>query len=1387
MPGVKMKLFWVFLMIGLPFWGGLSMFGQNGGFKYFKNYSHKGYARSPQNWCVLQDKRGIIYVANQGGVLEFDGVYWRTLEIPNQSVRSMAINDKGTIYIGGKSELGFLARDSNGFSKYVSLLDQIKDSQRNFSNVWRINSTQKEIYFRTTKLLFRWDTENKKMKVWKAIHQFNASSACYGKFFIHDKQVGLMHILGDSLKLIPGGEIFVNKRICLMVPYEEQDKTGQQRILVGTRSNGFFIYNGLTARPFPTEADDYLKEKQFYHGIRLFSPDFGPGELALATILGGLVILDCRGKLLQIFDKASGLLDNDVKYVSQDSQGNLWLALNKGISKIEYASPISIYDERSNLPGLVLSVVRDGPHQNLYAGTTAGLFLITPSSRKFRPVRGMTNEYYCLLPLEDSLLAASPQEGVVQVRENVNLRVISNPSYILLRSQRDPQRIWVGTFQGLVSLYRGNNGWEKENTFKTITEKITTIVENKTGNLWLGTLTKGVLKVNFSSDEMMNPVVSRYHTSEGLPPGEVHVFMAAGHVTFAAKRGLYRFNPEAKTFSPDLTLGEEFANGSRNVFRIAEDKNKNIWFHSRLCNFHAVPRADGSFVVHSIPFARIPSTQVNAIYPDKKNDGDITWFASNDGLLGYHTKLQKNYSHDFSTLIRQVVVNGRLMIEGCFYEGHSNIPLFNIDYKDRNLRFRYSAPFFEAESVTRYQFFLEGYDSGWSGWTLETQKDYTNLDSGRYNFRVRARNVYGHLSGESIFRFRVFPPWYKTWWALLLYGVLIFLLMFLVVKWRSHQLEKEKQKLEQIVEERTIEIQERTEEIKDKNQQLQKQTLQLQEQSQKLREMDQVKSRFFANISHEFRTPLTLIMGPLEQMLSNSYDKRQKTKLEMMLRNSQRLLTLINQLLDLSRIDSGRMKLQAGYQNIVSFLSVVVDSFHSLAEQHQLDFQFTAPPGDIALYFDSQKLEEVMYNLLINAVKFTPPGGKIIVTVQVKTIPTYEESVSSGFLEISVRDTGIGIPNDQLAHIFDRFYQVEGSKNKTLEHGYKGTGIGLALARELVCLHHGEIDVHSGEGKQKGTEFIIRLPMGKKHLKPEEITDLSLNSFHHALSGKIPAFQMKDDEVSQLEAAPAVSEEEKDQDREKRVILVVEDNVDVRAYIREPLESQYTVAEAREGQEGIQKAREIIPDLIISDIMMPGADGYELCQVLKTDIKTSHIPIILLTAKASEESIVQGLETGADDYITKPFNTKILVTRIKNLIELRRQLQEKFQRQMVLQPAEISVSSIDQKFIEELQDLIEKNLSDPDFNVEALSNKMDISRVTLNKKMQALTGQSPNEFIRSYRLKRGAQLLKANFGNVTDVTFEVGFSSTAYFTRCFKEKFHQLPSAFQASEASTID
>lgn len=1344
------------LLLGLFIVLPLSLHSEYTGYKYFKNYNpEKEYDIQPHNLGIIQDKRGVIYIANNGGIVEFDGNSWRLITVPNLSAHSLAMAESGTIYAGGKDQLGYLTPDDTGRLHYVSLVGQLKDIQKKFSDVWRVHATKQGIFFRTLTRLFRWDAAAKQMRVWETglDQPFKASFNCNGTYYIQRMKTGLIRVVNGSLELAPGGETFKTIRIYMMVD------NGAGEMLIGTRTNGFYLYDGSKAVPFPTAADDYLKEKQLYHGIRLAH---SPGKLALATRLGGLIIMDRRGRVTQVFAKSTGLLSDTVYYVFEDRQGNLWLAKDKGIAKIEYASAISTYDHRSNLPGLIMSVVNH--RGRLYAGTTGGLFLL--AGDKFQPVPGMNASCRSLLSAGDYLITAT-SAGVFQAADNETRRILPDKSFALLHSRYNPGLIWAGTHQGPVSLLRDpkNKQWYEGQRIKTIPREIHTIAEDNNGNLWLGTRTTGAIKVTAASGTKNTPPqVTFYHTGQQLPAGEIHVFRAADRLLFASpEKGLFRFDEKNNTFYPDLTLGRQFAGGekARGVFRIAQDQRKHIWIHSLSRNFQAVPQADGTYSLVEKPFLRIPQSQVNTIYPDP--GGNCTWFAGSEGLFRYDLQTAQQNQPDYPALIRLVLVNGKAVFNG--YQHNNGIAMPAIPYRDRNLRFVFAAPFFEAESKTRYRCMLEGYEDSWSAWSSESRKDYTNLDAGIHQFRVRAKNVYENISREAVFKFRILPPWYNTWWAYSLAAIGFYVLVFLVVRWRSHRLIQEKLRLEETVRHRTKEIE--------------TQKLQLENQSRQLQELDRVKSRFFANISHEFRTPLTLIMGPLEQMLSQPHPidgRENKKKMNLMLRNSQRLLNLINQLLDLSKLESGKMRLHAVHRDVIPFLKGICATFEIAAQQKELDLQFHSPEKTLTLYIDPEKLEKIMVNLLSNAIKFTPPGGRV--SVSVNKHPARDETYPEGSVEIVVSDTGIGIPDHQLPHIFNHFYQVEESRFH--EDKYKGSGIGLALTKELAQLHHGRIDAGSNEGEESGSRFTLRLPLGATHLRDNQIAVDPEQDQHEPTP---PPEQDILHEPGTGTPPPAADLKEE----EKNIILVVEDSADVREYLRCSLEPRYRVAEAPDGKEGMAKAREIVPDLIISDIVMPGADGYELCETLKKDVNTSHIPIILLTARATEENLVQGLQTGADDYITKPFNTRILLARIKNLIELRSQLHLKVKRQMTLQPSEITISAVDRGFMKELQDIIETNLGDPDFNVAELSKKLYMSRVSLYRKVMALCGESPTEFIKSYRLKRAAQLFKDNFGSVTEVAFEVGFASRTYFTKCFKERFNHLPSDYLAGSISAAD
>jgi len=550
--------------------------------------------------------------------------------------------------------------------------------------------------------------------------------------------------------------------------------------------------------------------------------------------------------------------------------------------------------------------------------------------------------------------------------------------------------------------------------------------------------------------------------------------------------------------------------------------------------------------------------------------------------------------------------------------------------------------------------------------------------------------------------------------------------------------------------------------------------IKLKEQSKKLKEMDKIKSRFFANISHEFRTPLTLIIGIINKQISQPKTLANPLDYDIIKRNVNRLLQLINQLLDLSKLESGKVDLKISKNDIVLYTKRIALLFVTLAVEKNIKVTFNGNPLTekfsslkIDLYFDIEKIQKILTNLFSNALKFTPEYGEINVIVEAEQS---SDNATPDLVKISIANSGEGIPKDNLPYVFDRFYQGDSDSTRK----YAGTGIGLALVKELVELHQGNVSVESFDGK---TIFTVTLPFNNDYLIEKDVNEQTPDVADDEL---LNHEQVGIFEVEQSTKQIIDKDELENENQEQLEILIVEDHQDLRNFIKESLDDEYKVIEASDGEEGLQKAEEAIPDLIISDVMMPRMDGYELCKKLKTNKNTNHIPVILLTAKASRENKLEGLETGADDYLIKPFDGIELGFRIKNLIRIREQLQKKYQQEVWLKPKEIKISSIHQKFLEDLKEIVENNIDDDTFSVEIMGREIGMSRSQLHRKLKALTDQPPTTFIRNYRLHRAADLLKQETGNVTEIAYQVGFSSQTYFTTCFQELFECSPSNYKS-------
>jgi len=542
--------------------------------------------------------------------------------------------------------------------------------------------------------------------------------------------------------------------------------------------------------------------------------------------------------------------------------------------------------------------------------------------------------------------------------------------------------------------------------------------------------------------------------------------------------------------------------------------------------------------------------------------------------------------------------------------------------------------------------------------------------------------------------------------------------------------------------------------LKQSNRQLklEHQQLQLEQESAQARQMNEMKSHFFANISHEFRTPLNLILAPLRQNPSAI----PRNEINMMRRNADRLLRLVNQLLDLSKVEVGALKLQPQAIEISGFLQSLTQSFIPLANAKKIDYQINIPERDYMASLDPDKLEKIVQNLLSNAFKFTPEGGRVAVHLLITQKNT---------LRLSVSDTGIGIAEDMQEKIFDRFYQVDSSHTRA----YEGTGIGLALTKELVELFDGQVELDSQPGQ--GSVFTVTFPiewLDATTLKEEEIwvavpAVVNVNTFNGNTSSPPPTRSVK-------AAEPAC-------------ILLVEDNPDLRNYLQTQLARHYQVEVAENGEKGLQKAKAIIPDLVISDIMMPKLDGIGLTKALRSEDTTSHIPILLLTARDDGETKISGFATGAEQYLLKPFEFEELLVRAKGLLDQRQRLQEKFSRSLVLEPKAITLHDRDADLLNKLVTIIEDNMETETFSVDRLQREIGMSRMQLHRKLKALTNQSASEFIRSIKLKRAAQLLQQGGIQITEVAYQSGFNHLSYFAKCFKEEFGLSPTEYAKNQA----
>ena len=1120
-------------------------------------------------------------------------------------------------------------------------------------------------------------------------------------------------------------------------------------VWVGTEKTGLVHFYTFTKK-FQALPEN-SRFKNFNHNI-INSILFRDNNLWIGTAGEGLIRYD------QINDKVTSyktdlnnknaIQSNFITYILEDTKGEYWIGTwGMGVQKLLdiNSNNFKSYHNDKGLPNENVACFFKCKNGTLVVGTQGGLAIYNPEKDVFVPIEPTCRNK------EDAWQVGSIQED--------------NEGFI-----------WIGTTNGLFRFqselinYRKEIqlsvydiiAFEESNELGTLPNNYTTCIDlDNDGNIWIGTYGKGIAKA--------------------IP----------------------EFNG---TFSfKNYTEKDGLANNV--VYKIISDKNNDLWITTE----NGLSRFDQDSLMfinyYSKDGLRNDQYYWSAGYEAKN---DYIYFGGLNGLNYFHPDSIESYPYSSKTYITKLKVYNSDVTAG--QKLHGIMPLkkaaFNTDsiqlsYKDNVFSIEFSALPYYLSSKVKYAYLLEGVDKDWVYVDADRRiASYTNLNGGEYTFKVKSTDLDGQWMGEpTTVVIRVEPPLWKTKWFQFLLILLFAILISAYIRYRSFRISQQKKRLEQIVKKRTLEIKvkndqleknaltlrannkqlaARQEEIEEQKTQLEIQKSQLEQQNgeiisqrdqlialnKEVESIHQMRMQFFTNISHEFRTPLTLIISPIERILSNNFSFTKDNvvnAVKYIKRNAERLLMLTNEITTFRKYEADKVKITLTHGNVGDFISEIADSFRELAESNKIKFNVSVDYNLEDTWYDINKLENILFNLISNAIKYTKEGG--VVSILVTKI---KNEFNKSQLLINIQDSGIGINKEKQDKVFERFYRDTSNESNTTY----GTGIGLSLTKQMIEVLNGTISLDSEVNK--GSSFKVILPIEQSDF-PEHEVQTGERSDQLLLKERIEL--LKDPKTN--EQSFLKEETEGDLVEDKPRLLVVDDNSDLREFLAESLSGSYHVQTAVDGEVGYKIALEKDFDLIVSDVMMPKVSGLEMCKQLKNNIHTSHIPVILLTAKGQEEDFVEGLEYGADDYISKPFNLNVLQAKISSLIENRKKLAQRYQQiDHKEDQTEIKTNSLDDEFMNKLNQVISENYTDPAFDIETFSSKMFMSRSLLYKKLKALTNVSPTEYVNMYRLKKSVVLLKSKNHQVSEIAFMVGFNDPKYFGRVFKKFFNASPSSY---------
>lgn len=1273
---------------------------------------------------IAQDSTGYLWLATQDGLNKYDGQSFKKYEFLFTDITNVEYSDLGKVYRDKEDNL-WVIPSSNIPHKYDAQTDtflpllELKDVTSMFQDL------QLNFWFGTYNSgLFKKDHETGKVEqvitpeITSKIYTITEDNS--GKLWIACK--GKM----ISYNLISRKTTSYKPNIDEVVHFGSIAVDNKNQIFAGTFGEGIWVkgVNDEQFRPFDDPRFQDLANLKDIYVLSLFIDS--KNNLWVGTYGSGLFKVNFEDAVIRQFKEKKNnpktIHYNDILSIYEDFSGVLWFGTDgAGVSYYdEYLDKFNYYTNSLTPEDINIDVVRsvvtdaDGI---VWVGTSGkGLTKFDPKNETWKTFLETEESYglacdriMSLYSDKDQNLWIGTQDGGLHIMDN-NERIVQYKNHptagvdvnTIWRIHEDHNAYkWLATGQKGLIQFDKNKG-VLQALSKTLgnfpSNNIRVVIDAEPGFFWVATDERHILKLNietgtfedYSRFLFQNQAQVQYNYSVKTLLYQNDQILWIG----TAGNGIMALDLTSNKLH-NYTVDDGLANNV--IYAIMPDEKGQFWLSSNkgISKFSPPRTWDEQPEITNYTSYDGLSIEFNTGAYHTSENGDI-YFGALDGFYWLNPLEIKNNTQPPKTVLSKVEVNNTEM------DFSEKLKLRSFQ---NTITFTFSSLQFSLPHKNYFNYKLDGYDEDWSNASNINFARYTNLPAGDYVFKVLSSNydgVWNQIPAE--FSFKILKPWYASTGAILIYVMLTLLAAFLIytyfkVRWQMQ--------LELKVEH---------------------------DKTERLKQLNDYKTKLYTNLSHEFRTPLTLISAPVKKQLQSN-DLSSDTREDLMLvdRNANKLSGLVNQLLELSKLESGFIKLKISYSNIELFLHAIVASFVPLAVQKTLKLTTNIKVTQFAWY-DADVIEKIINNLLSNAIKYTPKGGTII----------FNSEIKSGQLTLSVQNDISEIKEQEISKIFDRFYQIDSNN--------EGFGIGLSLIKELVTLNKGTI--HAEYVNETAIHFLVTLPVEKEVFNDAEIHEPSPHELKHELS--------KEEKTSK-------------QHSEKEIILIVEDNVDMLQFVTRMFEPKYKVIQAQDGLEGINKAFQYIPDVIISDIMMPKTDGITLCNTLKTDEKTSHIPIILLTAKSGEENELIGLKTGADDYILKPFNPEKIQIRVQKLIEIRNNLRMRYQQDVSLKPQDIAITATDEKFLNKLQQILDERLVDPEFNADYFSKEIGMSRMQLHRKLVALTGLSTTMFIKSQRLKHAVALLENSNSNVAEVAYSSGFNSPSYFTKSFKDTYGKSP------------